>query len=204
MTSPGGGFIYARSTEVGEIWPAIFEKAFAKWVTYQKLKKRTDHPNYANINKGSGTDALSQLTGLKNTFYSTKSLSANEIYTKVEENCVSRKTFNPMIADTYGSADAAPDKIKYDNANIVATHTYSILGMQQTGGNKYIVLRNPWGSNDPTLAVVGGTWTAWDAPYNGGPGWWRPIDLATTDGIFALQADTFKKYFSGFGVAKET
>jgi hypothetical protein len=133
----------------------------------------------------------------------TQSLTADEIYAKVQDNCVNRKTFNPMTAATYESAKDAPDKINYNDANLVANHAYSILGVQQTAGHKYIVLRNPFGTQEATLTVDGGTWIAWDAPYNGGPGWWRPIDLATTDGIFALEPDTFKKYFLFFGVVKE-
>jgi hypothetical protein len=74
----------------------------------------------------------------------------------------------------------------------------------------YVILRNPWGGTEATVGTVGGTWVAWDAPYGlsvtspaaGGRGFWRSIDLAASDGIFALRADTFRTYFSGFGVVK--
>lgn len=201
--APAGDFIYAKSSELGEIWPAVYEKAYAKWCVYKKTKKRTDHPNYDYIAFGDPTGALAQLTGLASTVYSTVSLTADQIFTTVADNCLKRKTFNPMVASTYDSEKDAPDSIKYSDANLVGKHSYSILGLQQTGGHKYIVLRNPWGTHEATLSIDGGTWTAWDEPYKGGPGWWRPIDLATDDGIFALEADTFKKYFSGFGVVKE-
>jgi hypothetical protein len=29
--------------------------------------------------------------------------------------------------------------------------------------------------------------------------WWRPIAFANPDGVFALRADTFKRYFGGLG-----
>ncbi len=43
---------------------------------------------------------------------------------------------------------------------------------------------------------------AWNAPYYGGPGWWRPIDMATSDGMFTLRTDTFKSYHASFGFVK--
>jgi hypothetical protein len=61
------------------------------------------------------------------------------------------------------------------------------------------VLRNPWGTFESTLNVAGGTWIAWDQPYYGGKGWWRPIPMSNNDGVFALRSDTFKAYFAGFG-----
>jgi hypothetical protein len=196
LNSPSNTFIYARSSEAGEIWPAVYEKAYAKWRTNDP----GDKPNYAPIAGGDPVGAAAQLTGLTPYYYWNSGLSADAIYTKVRENCISRKTFNPMVAWTYASSPS-PD-VNYANAHLAANHAYSILGWQYASNQKYIVLRNPWGTYEAVLNVDGGTWAAWDAPYKGGPGWWRPIAMATPDGIFALRADTFKKYFAGFGLVK--
>ena len=32
--------------------------------------------------------------------------------------------------------------------------------------------------------------------------WWRPINLATIDGTFAMEANAFKTHFAGIGVVK--
>jgi len=193
LTSPGNIFMYARSAETGEIWPAVYEKAYAKWRTNDS----GDQPNYNPIAGGDPVGALQTLTGLTPTYISTSSLSAHEIWQKVRANCISMKTFNPMVAWTYGSAPSPA--VNYNNAHLAANHAYSILGWQYANNQEYIVLRNPWGSYEATLNVDGGTWTAWDQPYYGGLGWWRPIPMSTNDGIFSLRSDTFKAYFAGFG-----
>lgn len=195
LNPPANTFIYARSSEPGEIWPAVYEKAYAKWRTGHS----GDTPNYAPIAGGDPVGAAAQLTGLQPHYYWTVSHSADTIWQKVRQNSLSRKTFNPMVAWTYSSGEKSPDKVNYNNAHIAANHAYSILGWDYVGGQKYIVLRNPWGTYEAQVGIIGGKWYAWDAPYYGGPGWWRPIDMATVDGIFALNAGTFKKYFAGFG-----
>jgi hypothetical protein len=193
LNSPGNTFIYARSSEAGEIWPAIYEKAYAKW----KTNDPGDKPDILKTWGGDPVRALAELTGLTPYYQSTSGLSAHDIWQKVRANCISMKTFNPMVAWTYGSSPS-PD-VNYGNAHIAANHAYSILGWQYANNQEYIVLRNPWGTYEATLNVTGGTWVAWDQPYYSGPGWWRPVHMATPDGIFALRSDTFQKYFRGFG-----
>lgn len=196
LLSPGNTYIYARSSEAGEIWPAVYEKAYAKWRT----KDTGDTPDITKIAGGDPVAACSQLTNLTPYYYWNSGLSADDIWQKVRENAISYKTFNPMTAWTYASAPS-PD-VNYNSAHLAANHAYSILGWQYANNQKYVVLRNPWGTYEAIITVDGSTWMAWDAPYYGGPGWWRPIAMATADGIFALRADTFKKYFAGFGVVK--
>lgn len=201
LNSPAMTFIYARSSEHGEIWPAVYEKAFAKWRNGNPVGPAGDKPNYSTIAYGNPVAAAAALTGLTPYYYSNPSLDENNIWVKVNnENCVSSKTFNPMVAWTYGSAPS-PD-VNYSSAHIAANHAYSILGSWQdrVTGQRYIVLRNPWGTYEGILNVEGGTWTAWDAV--GRYGCWTSIPMATNDGIFALRVDTFKKYFAGFGVVK--
>ena len=198
LNPPANGFIYARSAETGEIWPAVYEKAYAKWRT----GAGGDQPDYAPIAGGDPVAACSQLTNLPGTYLWTSGLSADECWNKVRGQSVSYKTFNPMVAWTYPSGDASPDKVNYDNAHLVANHAYSVLGWQLANSQKYIILRNPWGSYEATLHVDGGTWIAWDQPYYGGKGWWRPIAMGSVDGVFALRADTFKQFFAGFGYVK--
>lgn len=201
LHSPGNGYIYARSSEAGEIWPAIYEKAYVKWRTSKDPTSRSDYSTiYGMIAGGDPVGSAAALTGLTPYYYGTSGLTADAIWQKVRQNSISRKTFNPMVAWTYGSSPS-PD-VNYANAHLAANHAYSILGWQFVNNQKYVILRNPWGSYEAILNVDNSTWTAWDAPYYGGPGWWKPIPMATNDGIFALRVDTFKKYFAGFGWVK--
>lgn len=199
LGTPGNYFLYARSSEAGEIWPAIYEKAFAKWLT----KDTGDRPNICKTAYGDCVGALVTITGLTPGYYfDTPSISADAIYSKVRQNCISKKTFNPLVAWTYSSGSASPDKVVYADACLVANHCYSILGWEYVNNKKYLIIRNPWGGTEACKDTANITWVAWDQPYYSGPGWWRPVPMANPDGIFALGVETFKKYFAGFGWVK--
>lgn len=184
-----GSPIYCRSSETGEIWPAVYEKAFAKFVT----NDATDFPDITRTAWGDCVYASAQLTGLTRHYFDTAGRSADDLWNLVRANSLSRRTFNPMTAWTYGSGDASPDRVNYSDANLVAAHCYSILGWAYENGQEYIVLRNPWGSTEASINTYGGTEWFYDVS------WWRPIAFANPDGVFALRADTFKKYFAGLG-----
>ena len=184
--------VCASSREQGEIWPGVYEKAYARWVA----KGTTDTPDIAKIfeNGGSTIGALTQLTGSSPFWFGNATLSAGSIFQQISSRCANGKTKVPMVAWTYPTSDAAPDPtINYASAHIVAWHAYSIFGVHTANNQQYIILRNPWGCYEPTLNVDGGAWLAFDGSF------WRSTSLPTNDGIFALRADTFQRYFAGFG-----
>ena len=185
VSTSSGSPIYCRSSEPGEIWPAVYEKAFAKW----KTGIGGDHPDITATAWGDCARATAELTGLTRHYYDTASRSADELWNIVRANSLSHRTFNPMTAATYGSGEASPDHVDYADANLVAAHCYSVLGWAYQRGQKYIVLRNPWGNTEATRSILGGTVSFYDVS------WWRPIALANPDGVFALRADAFKSYF---------
>jgi hypothetical protein len=189
VNSATGNFIYCRSSESGEIWPAVYEKAFAKWET----GTTTDHPDITATGWGDCVYATAQLNGAKRYYYGNDGLSGNELWDLVRSNSMSKRTFNPMTCWTYGSA---PEGLSYSDANIVGSHCYSVLGWDYYCGKKYIVLRNPWGSTEATVGTRSGVVTMYDIS------WWRPIELANPDGTFAIEANSFKQYFAGIGVAR--
>jgi hypothetical protein len=189
--SAGGDFIYCRSSEAGETWPAIYEKAFAKL----KTGTTTDMPDITQTAWGDCVYATSQLNGGSRRYYDTASRSADDLWQILRSNCLSYRTFNPMTAWTYGSGDDSPDHVDYSAAHIVGSHCYTVLGWAYTQCNRWIVLRNPWGSFEATQSVLDATISMYDVS------WWRPISLKTTDGVFAMEIGAFKKYFAGFGPA---
>jgi hypothetical protein len=195
MNPPANTWIYARSSDPQEIWPAVYEKAYAKWRTHAA----GDQPDYNPIAGGDPVGACKQLTGWRPHYRWNSDLTADAIWQYIRQNCISRKTFHPMVAWTYASGDASPDHVNYNNAHLVANHAYSILGWNFANNLRYVVLRNPWGSYEATLNVLGGVWMAYDPPARGKPGFWRSINLGANDGIFALRLETFKSFFSGFG-----
>ena len=187
-----GNYIYCRSSEPGEIWPAVYEKAYAKL----KTGVSNDRPDITATAWGDCVWATAQLTGGKRFYYDTISRSGDQLWDLVRGNSLSYRTFNPMTAWTYSSGDASEKKIIYGDANIVASHCYSVLGWAYRNGVKYIILRNPWGNTEAGLSTLNATVSLYDIS------WWRPINLTTVDGTFALEANAFKTYFAGLGVAK--
>ncbi len=178
--------LYARSNEAGEIWPGVFEKAYAKW----KTNNSTDQPDYRKISGGVGVFACAELTGGKASYNWTTSHSADDLWHMVRQHSAGNKTVHPMVASTYNSNRDAPGPVDYGAARLVACHVYTVLGWvyDSRTGSKYIVLRNPWGYRVPTSNVLTGRWSSWDETYG------RSQALGT-NGVFALESNTFKQYF---------
>jgi hypothetical protein len=199
LIEPGNVYQYARSSDPGETWPAVYEKAWVKFVT----NDHGDKPDYTKIGGGDPIADLVALTGMNPHYKSTQGVSAHDIYQEIRAHSRGGDTFDPMAAWTYASASDAPTPINYSNANLVAWHIYSILGWQYDAksGQEYIVLRNPWGNTEATLNTDNGPWTminesfmqTFDLPTS-----WRTFNLPQ-GGIFALRADTFQQYFAGYG-----
>jgi hypothetical protein len=119
----------------------------------------------------------------------------------------------PMGAWTYYDKDAAKKAtnidIIYDAPTIVADHCYSVLGVYESDGNRYIILRNPYGSADPALPSLGkGPVIYYDVQNKienlalevSPQVTVKTLDLNTAnDGIFALDVKVFSQYFKGFG-----
>jgi hypothetical protein len=192
LIEPGNLYQYARSGHDGEIWPAVYEKAWVKWFTGDA----GDQPDYGKVTGGDPVHDLVSLTGLNYNSYATAGLTGDQLWTAVRQHCRGSWTFNPMVACTYASSAAAPTPIDYDTSGIVAWHCYAILGWQYVNNTQYIVLRNPWGFHEGTLNVDAGPWTSFDQ-FDGG-------DVVGTlnlpeNGVFALEASTFQQYFGWYG-----
>ncbi|MEO6800335.1 MAG: C2 family cysteine protease [Rhodanobacter sp.] len=183
--------IYCRSSEAGESWPAIYEKAYAKL----KTGTTSDMPDITQTAWGDCVLATAQLNGGTRYYYDTASRSADDLWHLLRSNCLSCRTFNPMTAWTYSTGDASPDHVDYDSAHVVGSHCYTVLGWAYRNCRRWIVLRNPWGNTEATASVLDATISMYDVS------WWRPITLKDNDGVFAMEIGAFKKYFAGFGTA---
>jgi hypothetical protein len=178
---------YCRSRDPNEIWPALYEKAFAKWI----LQDSGDAPDITQTAGGDPAKATAQITGKTPYYYDTASRTADQLYTVVRSHSISYKTFAPMTAWTYASGP------NYTGSNIAANHAYTVLGWAWNNSKQYIVLRNPWGQTEPSgLNTYQGMLTFFDNSF------WRPINTIGDDGVFALEAPSFKYYFAYLGVAK--
>ncbi|MFM2119875.1 MAG: hypothetical protein RL722_1343 [Pseudomonadota bacterium] len=181
---------YARSSEAGEVWPAVYEKAYAKL----KTNVQNDHPDITATAWGDPVWATAQLTGGSRAYHATAAHTADQLWTLLRSNCLGGRTFRPMTAWTYASGADAPDRVDYASAAVVGAHAYTVLGWDYRNGQRYILIRNPWGNTEPTVGSLDATSYLWDVS------WWRPIALKPVDGVFAMEIATFKRYFAGFGV----
>lgn len=179
--------VYCRSSDTGEIWPSMYEKAFAKWIT----NTSSNHPDITQTGSGDPVKAMAQINDKTPRYYFTSSRSASDLWGLVRANCMNFRTINPMTAWTHAS-DAM-----YKGSNIVANHAYTVLGWASQSGKQYIILRNPWGVTEPAgLTTYPGLLDVFDTTF------WRPIDMLDNGGVFALETPAFKNYFAGLGVAK--
>lgn len=179
-----------RSTDAGELWPCLYEKAFAKWI----LHDTHDQPDITQTAYGDCVKACAQITGKNPVYWSNNSQTATQLYQLVRQHSAGGKTIYPMVAWTYATAPAG---LNYSTSNIVGNHCYTVLGWYYSVGKQYIVLRNPWGFTEPAGPdTLQGVVTFLQS------GVWVPISMIANDGVFAITDMSFKAYFQGIGVAK--
>ncbi|KAK2025528.1 cysteine proteinase [Colletotrichum zoysiae] len=179
--------LYCRSSDGADIWPSLYEKAFAKWIT----NSNSEQPDITQTHCGDPIKAMAQINGRTPHYYNCDNHSAQTLLGLVRTNSVNNKTINPMTAYTYATGR------EFHGANIVANHAYSVLGYCVIGDKQYIVLRNPWGVTEPQgLTSYTGLLGRLD------PLVWNPATLLDHGGLFALEAESFKKCFACVGVAK--
>jgi hypothetical protein len=186
--------IFAQIPQSGEIWAPLYEVAYAKWRS-GNVNNTPDIP--ATIgNGGSGFQALKEITGRQNPANAEdpSNQTTADIWGKIETgamlpigNYQCYKTLNPSFAETKAGLGVI--------TGIYSNHTYSLFGKINIAntGKKYIVLRNPYAHQipEPDASVI------------------RPavnffgVNLAASgDGVFALEIERFKDYFTKYGSVK--
>jgi hypothetical protein len=130
----------AHDPDPHELWPMIFEKA---WAAYKG--------GYANIDGGQMSAAVFALTGWRPTGAvlgswnkdsgSAPKLSTDEIYSRLTAGQARGAV---MMADTFGGRDYAQEGLN----GLVSGHAYSVLGAKEIDGQRYVTVRNPWGAGE--------------------------------------------------------
>ncbi|OPY36934.1 MAG: hypothetical protein A4E35_01774 [Methanoregula sp. PtaU1.Bin051] len=131
-------FVHARSTTPSnEIWPAIYEKAYAKFLGIPLVDGNADHPDISQIGQGSAFTVLQNLTKTRLVLDEQSSLTSSyndgdAVYTKIQSSlCLGqKKAQRPAVSFTRQDLECDEDKL-------VANHAYSVLGVQTENNQKY-------------------------------------------------------------------
>lgn len=207
--------IYAKSADENETWPAVYEKAYAKWRT----KNNTDCPDYLPLAHGWVQDALGQLIGgTTTTVIHSDVKDPKEILKMIQDNCApfsavniwgrdghSKRVMNPMGANSFGGRLTSSE---YKQYHLSPSHCYSILGWDYDEDTKkyYVVLRNPWGWNPVVKDVKQGEWKVLSnhfgygtfVPLNGND----PTGRTLWSGVFAMELSSYVRAFYSTAVVK--
>ena len=88
-----------------------------------------------------------------------------------------------MVTGTRGKKALHTATGRDDLANFVDDHDYTLLGVAERNGEKYVRLRNPWGDTRPDVDE-------------------SPVKTDVDDGTFELSLANYRKYFGDLMVSK--
>lgn len=201
-------WIYGRSYDENETWPAVYEKAYAKYRNFSK----DDCPEYEVLNNGWIHSAMVELVGgVPHQLLHEKQNDAMEILRIIQSNCDIyedtdewgrdghlKRTVRPMGAVTWNNRLTTKE---YQEYNLAASHCYSVLGWdyEEETGLYYVVLRNPWGCMPVIKDVKQGEWKV--TSYKGDHGFALPLNINDTkkkkrwSGIFAMELHAYFRAF---------
>ena len=197
-------------SEMDSCWPAVYEKAYAKFLE----KCTSDYPDLkGKINGGNGGGALKEILHTENVVTkSLGSLTVNQIWDiglKAHSNptCVSIHSYWDEKKKVYYSK--AGTKQEYMDMGLYIGHVYSFLDViMMKDSKKYVVLRNPHGRNLAAIknnpAVYHDSWTYnYGAnptnTYRGVSSIYRFVDgnneTQKSRGTFLMEINEFKRVF---------
>jgi hypothetical protein len=177
-TADANGYYGAGCTVAGELWPIIFEKAYAKFCLYKKNALTISDLQDGNVDPGAiyslsksdwGGNAVAGMmfmTGLPIYILPTTQGTYSDIggagcasgdlffflrYGFCSETMSTyglNKTKYPMAAMTY--PPDSPNGTLFGQSAIIPDHCYSIMGIYiSSNGGQYVILRDPHGMQDP-------------------------------------------------------
>ncbi len=127
----GGSLGGSTAPDKMELWYPLIEKAYAQW-----------KGSYDTIGNGgvAGT-VMSEVMGKGYQYENITAANKDRIYELIKTAAANKQ---PMAAGTYGKDEAA----RYTNTGVYANHAYSVLGVDEENGTKYVKVRNPWGQSE--------------------------------------------------------
>ncbi|MCC6335974.1 MAG: hypothetical protein IT380_18535 [Myxococcales bacterium] len=131
---PGGEALYLSARDGKEEWPAVLEKAYAKWKGgYERIG-----------NGGFASDLFQTVSGRAADWGEVKDYKPDALWKKIQSTTSRHR---PVAAGTFADNDP---RANYSGTGVHGDHFYTVLGATEEGGVKYVTLRNPWGMDEPT------------------------------------------------------
>jgi len=103
--------------------------------------------------------------------------------------CPGSVTTSPTMAWTKDPQEAGASPVEWLQSTLIPGHAYAVLGRTENSGDKFVVLRNPFGNNPLIAGAPSGEW-ADGAALNGG----APVSLSQ-HGVFAIGETRFNAFF---------
>jgi len=186
-------FTYARSAESAqkEIWPALYEKAYAKFAMNDRDSNPLPEPNMGLTAAQWGTPGTTPL-GLMMPGWNVD----NKVVDK-NNSAANLNQISAWCAALPGVNVLKFPAVAWSTADPAMSHTFSILGIY----NNNIVIRDPLRpANAPAGAVTGVTLNLNKPSYNhGAAGAVVAQPLILSNGTYGVSADYFKANFYGYG-----
>jgi hypothetical protein len=130
LPTQNGRTIYAHPDAKGELWPAIFEKAYAKlWKGYGAIS-----------NGGDPGTALLMLTGAAVDRLNCVASSADALFGQLQAALGKNQ---PLVSSTRGAG-------KVPSSELHENHAYTLMNCTVENGQKFVTVRNPWGHEGAT------------------------------------------------------
>jgi hypothetical protein len=180
--------VYARCSELREMWVPLVEKAYAKL-----------HGTYESIETGSIASALIDLTG-------EAPESVNLVDSRADLNALWSKLLHAtaegylMGASAAAVANAKNGVVEEDLGNgLLGNHAYAVLTAVEVGAHRLVNLRNPWGGSKEWT----GAWSDSSKEWTQFPDVAKKLKhTAAADGVFWMTLADFAGVFTNLWILR--
>lgn len=104
ITNSNNEPVFARASDGTDIWPSLYEKAFAKWILGGSSNRNEHHPDITSTHSGDPIKAMAQMNGRDPQYFRCENHSSNELLGVVRQNCVNNKVrkIPTLVLPPYG------------------------------------------------------------------------------------------------------
>lgn len=179
-----GALIYAHSSVHEETWPALLERAFV--MNERDCVGDPTVKDYRDIGRLMLPHVAAQVLMGGETG---RQFPGDTPFQAVVGRCPGSVTTSPTMAWTKDPQEAGASPVEWLQSTLIPGHAYAVLGRMENNGDKFVVLRNPFGNNPLVAGAPSGEW-ADGAALNGG----APVSLSQ-HGVFAIGETRFNAFF---------